>query len=153
MSLSTEVADGPHGPEPIITLSKATAAWISVGLMLLIFSLLTVIWVLRGVYLDTRSDLADSRKESQCARELNAKAFVALGEHDEEVGALAEQIGNVFAVLPQAQANPNAFIDQIREFPPISAELHRLRVELGDALSRYSQVNDICSSSKGDATP
>lgn len=149
MSIPTELADGPHGPEPIITVSKKTAGWIAVGVSLLIFSLLTVIWVLRGVYQDARFDLADSRRESQCARELNAKAFVALGEHEEEVGALAEQIGNVFAVLPSSQQDPSAFFAQIQEFPPISAELHRLRQSFDEALSQYSRVNEICTQDTG----
>lgn len=144
MSLATETGDGPHGPETLVTISKRTVITAAIAGVMIIFSLLTIVWVMRGVYTDARDDARAAREEAQCARDVNSESIIAIGEHQQELGALSEQIGKVFIQLPTLQADPAAFRTAIGEFGPISAELHRLTGLLDVALGNQAQVNAIC---------
>lgn len=149
MSLPTEIADGPNGPEPIISISKRTAFAIMLGAVMLVFSLLTVIWVLYSVYSDARDDLALIRTQNECSRQLNADVVVAQGEYLQQLGTLNEQIAKVFAALPTPEQDSSGFFTEIGKFDAIAVELHRLLGLYDQALTAYSQVNALCK----DGTP
>lgn len=145
MSVPTEIADGPRGPEPIISISKRTATYILVGAAALIFSLLTIVWIMYSVYRDAHSDLVLIRSQNACARELNAGVVVVEGEYLQQLGALSEQIADTFAALPDAKDDPAPFFTSISQFTPIATEMRRLDALFDNALNNYQQVNDICA--------
>jgi hypothetical protein len=148
MSLPTEIADGPHGPEPIISISRGTLTWAAVAVLAIIMSLMTVIWVGRGIYLDTRKDLETSRAEASCARSINAQSTVASGEYLQQVGEIVKQLGETFRALPPSGGDSSAFFTETAKFEQLDQEADRLKGLYDQALTAQSQVNETCTDIK-----
>jgi len=145
-----EIGDGPNGPEPLITVSKRTAALILIGAAGMIFALCTVVWVMWGFYRTAVHDRDAANAVTACARQINAESVSAMGFTLTALGDLNAQLGTTIKTLtsPDPQERVSAFNTEAGKLQPLSDALSNQSQVLKAQLDKLQQVNTICSDGK-----
>lgn len=152
MSIPTSIGDGPHGPEPLITVSKRTAILFSIAAVSIIFALTTIVWVMWSAYRGAVHDRNVANATSSCARQINADSVATIGTVTVLIGKLDSQLGTTIKTLvtPDTTDRAAAFTTEAGKLQPIADDLANQSQVLNEQLNRLQQVNTLCSDGKAE---